>query len=74
MDDRAETRFVEHDALIAGSRFVLLAVEPAQHGFDPCDHFTRTERFADVIIGAEFQTEQAIDFIHPCGHHDDRQL
>lgn len=54
------------------ARGTLTAVSGApEHGFDPRDDFTRRKRFADVIIGAELQSDDAIDFVRARRKHDD---
>src|SRR5690606_26614034 len=43
----------------------------AQHGANPRDDLARAERFADVIVGTEFEAEQAVDLLDPRGEHED---
>src|SRR5580704_846558 len=38
------------------------ALEAAQHGFHAGHEFARAERFRDVVVGAEFETENTIGF------------
>jgi hypothetical protein len=44
----------------------------AQYRPHPRDDLARTERLADVIVGAELESQQAIDFVHARRDHDDR--
>ena len=37
-------------------------LEAAQHGFDAGDEFARAEGLGDVVVGAEFETEDAVGF------------
>ena len=37
-------------------------LEAAKHGFDAGDQFARTEGFGDVVVGAKFETEDAVGF------------
>src|SRR5260370_8082797 len=48
------------------------ALETPQHRLDPGHKFARTEGFGDVVIRAEFQTQDAIRFAAPGGEKDDR--
>ncbi len=43
----------------------------AQDSFHAGDHFTRAVRFADVIVCANFQPQQAVDLFDFSGHHHD---
>ena len=38
------------------------ALETAQHGLDAGDEFARAEGLGDVVVGAEFETEDAVGF------------
>ena len=44
----------------------------AQHGPDPRNDLARTERLADVIVGAELQAQQPVDLVDARRHDDDR--
>src|SRR5664280_3436393 len=35
----------------------------AQHALDPCDELVRRERFGDVVVAAQLQTEDAVDLV-----------
>ena len=45
-----------------------------ENGLDPCGHFTRTEGFDHVIIGADFQPHHAVDFLAAGRKEDHRHL
>ena len=38
------------------------ALEAAQHGFHAGNEFARAERLGDVVVGAEFESEDAVGF------------
>jgi hypothetical protein len=44
----------------------------AQHGFDAGDQFARVEGFAEVIVGAHFEADHAVDRLVARGQHDHR--
>ena len=44
----------------------------AQHSLDPGDQFPGGEGFGDVVVGAQFQAQDAIVFPRPGGEKDDR--
>jgi len=46
----------------------------AQHRVDPRQQFARIERLGQVIVGAHFQPENAVDVLAARGQHDDRHL
>jgi len=46
-------------------------LDAAQDGLHPRHDFARTVRFADVVVGPQFQSEQTIDFLDPGRGHDD---
>ena len=46
----------------------------AQHRVDPGQQFARVERLGEVIVGAHFKSENAIDILAARGEHDDRHL
>src|SRR6266571_7436380 len=43
------------------------ALEAAQHGFDAGDQFTWAEGLGDIVVCAEFETENAVGFAAFCG-------
>ena len=45
----------------------------AQHGLDAGDQFARVEGLADIVVGAHFQPDDAVDRLVSRGEHDDRQ-
>ena len=47
---------------------------PAQDRLDARDEFAWAEGFADIVVGAERQTEQAIDLGDAGGDDDDRHI
>ena len=61
--------FVDLDARL---RHGLQVRAAAQYRFDPGHHLPWAERFADVVIGAQIQPQQAVHFFDPGGDHDDR--
>src|SRR5690606_10873193 len=61
---------VEHQPLVGG---LVAAVGTTQHGFYPCHYFAGAEGLADVVVGAEFQAQQPVDFVDLGGNHDDGQ-
>lgn len=42
------------------------------NGLDPGYQFTRIERFGQIVVGAHFQTDNAVDRIAARGQHQDR--
>ena len=58
-------------AVRIGRRRRLLAA--AQHGLDAGDQFARVEGLADIVVGAHFQPDDAVDRLVSRGEHDDRQ-
>src|SRR5580700_11139566 len=38
------------------------ALEAAEHRFDTCYEFARAERLGDVVIGSDFEAEDAVGF------------
>ncbi len=50
----------------------LPVARPAQDSLNPCNHLTGTEGLADVIIGAELESKQAVDFLDSRRHHNYR--
>ena len=53
----------------AGRGFVA-----AQDGADAGGQFARVERLRQVIVGAEFQADDAVDIFAARGQHDDRDF
>ncbi len=62
--------------IVVRDRFVHAIVRrrrgATQHIFHARHHFARAERFDDVIVRAEFQTQHAIHLIAARGQHNDR--
>ena len=52
----------------------LLPRRPSQNRADARRELAQTERFGDVIVGAEIEARDAIVLRRACGHHDDRQV
>ena len=46
----------------------------AQHGVDARHQFAGTEGFGQVVVGAHFQTDDAVDLVALGGEHDDGDL
>ena len=46
----------------------------SQDGPNPRHHFAQGEGFHDVVIGAEFQSEDAVDLLAASGQEDDRDV
>ncbi|KAG1394898.1 hypothetical protein G6F59_014097 [Rhizopus arrhizus] len=65
-------RFVDVEAAV-GARGRVRPVA-AQHRHHSRHHFARTERLADVVVGADLQSQQAVDLLHPRGDHDHRHV
>jgi hypothetical protein len=42
-----------------------------QHAPDPRQELSRLERLGNVVVGAGFQPDHAIDGVGGCGDHDD---
>lgn len=67
LEPRAIAMFIENEPVrLYGSP----VASPAKDGLDPCDYFARTERLADIVVGAELKPEQAIDLLDPCSDDD----
>ncbi|OQA12283.1 MAG: hypothetical protein BWY63_03770 [Chloroflexi bacterium ADurb.Bin360] len=47
---------------------------PAQYSAHTRHHLTRAKGFSDIIIGAQFQTHDAIHLFHPRGKHQNRKI
>jgi hypothetical protein len=45
------TGFIQYQILLQGD---CLGRRAAQNGFDSGNHFTRTERLTDIIVGSQF--------------------
>ncbi len=43
----------------------------AQHGVDACHQFARVERFGQIVVGAEFEADDAVDVVAFRGEHED---
>jgi hypothetical protein len=52
----------------------LLRELPAQHSADPGQQFARIERLAEVVVGADFEPNDAIDILLQCRQQDDRSV
>ena len=63
--ERAETQRIQRLNLAFG------LVKTAQDRFDSRQQFARIEGFADVVIGTELQTDDAIGLIGSGGEHND---
>ena len=51
--------------------FTGLWSDSPHYRFHARNHFTRTERFANVVVRAEIETQQAVDFLDAGGENDD---
>ena len=49
----------------------FFATESTQHSLDAGNHFARTEGLANIIVRAEFEPEETVNFLYPCSDHDD---
>ena len=47
-------------------------LEAAQNGFDSGHEFARAEGLGDIVVGAEFEAENAIGLAAFCGQENDR--
>ena len=67
---------IDHD--IAGTQGLRLALllrrDAAQQGFYAGGQLAHGKRLGDVIVRAQFQAEDLIDLVAPCGQHDDRDV
>ena len=45
----------------------------AQHGVDAGEQFARVERLGQVVVGAHFEADDAVDLVALGGQHDDRR-
>ena len=59
--------------LVLAALVFRLPLGAAQQGFDAGVEFARAERFADVVVCAEFQPEDAVGFFVLGGEHDNGQ-
>src|SRR5690606_2848788 len=71
MADHVQPPLVERQHLTAAR---MGKTYPAQQCLDPRLQLTRAERFGKVVIGAEFQTDDAVRFVRIGGKHDDWHL
>ena len=60
----------EAPAARLGARFL----GPAQHALHAREQLAQVERLADVVVGAHFQPDDAVDHLARRGDHDDRHL
>ncbi len=72
---RLEAAFI-HNQRAFGVQHLKLALRPAaaQNGFHAGDHFTRAVGFADIIVRADFEPQQAVNLFNFGGDHDDRYV
>ncbi len=47
---------------------------PAKHGLDPGEQFTRVEWLGQIVVGPQFQADDAVDLLHLAGQDDHRKL
>ena len=59
-----------HTGADSASEAGRVCVRP-QHGFYAGDEFARAEGFADIVVCAEFEAEDAVGFFVLGGEHDD---
>jgi len=69
---------MDEGLLVRIRSFVVLgchSTSPAQDGADACDDFAGRKRFGHIIIAAEFETEDAVEFAIAGGEekHRDRR-
>ena len=78
--DEVAPQRVEHPAFehVApgpdGRLAVARAVGAAQHRIDPGQQFTRVERLGEIVVRADFETDDAIGLVPLGGEHDHRRL
>ncbi|TPW17509.1 MAG: prephenate dehydrogenase [bacterium] len=53
---------------------IVSPVAAAQQGLDPGHELEEAERLGDVVVRAELQAQDLVDFLPARGEHDDRQL
>jgi hypothetical protein len=51
---------------------VGLPTGPAENGGNSCNQFTGTEGFRQIIIGAKFQAQDAVEFLAFSSQHQNR--
>ena len=49
------------------------AIEPSKEGFDAGNQGLRAERFGDVVVGSQLETDDCVRFLGFGGQHDDGQ-
>jgi hypothetical protein len=54
--------------------FLVVGLAALENPFHPQNQFPRAERFGDVIVGPEFQAENAVNLSGLGGEHDDGHL
>src|SRR5690606_17915180 len=59
---------------LAGGAGVFFGAAAAQDGVDAGQQFTRVERLGQVIVGAHFQADDAVDFFGLGRQHDDGRV
>ena len=66
---------VDHETVeLQHRRLVLWRVGSAQDGPDPGRKLSGRERFDNVVVGAQLQTENAIHFVGPRCQEDHRYV
>ena len=69
---RSSTRRPMRTRLVGCGRRRLAGA--AQHALDARQQLARLERLGDVVVGAEFEADDAVDRLAGRGHHDDADL
>ena len=59
---------------LAGRAGVFFGAAAAQDGVDPGQQFARVERLGEIVVGAHFQADDAVDFLGLGGQHDDGRV
>ena len=69
--DAVQAPVVEADV---GALFGAVIAHPAQNGLDACHQFPWFERFGHVVVGAQFQADDAVGGLAAGGEHQDRDV
>jgi hypothetical protein len=65
---------VNYQPAVRSGRIGYCHLHSAQKRFHPCDNFSWTKGFTNVVVRTNFEPDQSIDFVYAGGHHDDRHL
>ncbi len=74
VDLRHAARQVQRQVAQLHLRAGLRRVGSPQHGAQPCGEFARVAGLGQVVVGAQFQTEDAVQRLAAGGQHQHRQV